>query len=206
MMLEELRESVRVRLGSPENDSFYFAQQLDDIVNEALQTISVELAWPWLENTETITTVTGTRFYTPLNANWLATKALSIQGFDAMTLLSLQEIRNWPDDIRDVPVYYTIYNDQIYLAPAPNQVYQIRHDFIQSEPLLRDNSDTPLMPRIYHYSIVAMATHLAHLRAGDLPRAAAARQEYKDWFDRMDQNRQQTESPRKVRVRPGRDI
>lgn len=205
MILEQMRDSVRTRLGVPENENFYFAQQLDDLINEALQTISAEGDWAWLQTTETIPTVAGTRFYTP-NANWEKTKALSIEGFDAMAYLDLQEIRNWPDEVSDVPMFYTVYQEQLYLAPTPSAVYNMRHDYLRSEPRLVDNSDAPIMPTLYHYSILAMAVHLAHLRAGDLPRAQAARQEYEAWLKRMEGQKMRTASTVKVRVRPGRDI
>ncbi len=205
MILEEMRNAVRVRLGVPAQDSFYFDEQLDDLVNEALQTISVDDDWPWLETTETINTVTGTRFYTP-NTNWAETKALSIQGFDAMVFLDLQEIRNWPDDIRDVPMFYTVYQEQLYLAPAPSQIFALRHDYHRNENRLIDNTDTPLMPTQYHYAIVAFACHLAHLRSGDLSRAQAAGQEYAAWKTRMLNHKQRSSSTIKIRVRPGRDI
>lgn len=197
---------MRVRLGVPENENFYFAQQLDDLINESLQTITAEYTWPWLQATETINTVAGTRFYTPLDANWDMTKAISIQGYDALTFLDLQEVRNWPDDVRDVPMFYTIWLNQIYLAPTPSATYALRHDYIKNEPLLKDNTDTPLMPAIYHYAILAFATHLAHLRAGDLPRAQAAQAEYDKWLKRMSTKRQQSTSTVKIRVRPGREI
>lgn len=206
MILEQMRDAMRVRLGVPENENFYFAQQLDDLINEALQTISAEFAWPWLQGTEIINTVAGTRFYTPLDVNWDMTKALSIQGYDALIFLDLQEVRNWPDDVRDVPMFYTVWLNQLYLAPAPSAVYALRHDYIKNEPLLRDNSDTPLMPAIFHYSILSFACHLAHLRAGDLPRAQAAQQEYERWLKRMTSKREQSTSTVKIRVRPGRDI
>lgn len=206
MILEQMRDAVRTRLGAPPDETFYYAQSLDDLINEALQTISAEADWPWLESTETINTVAGTRFYTPLDANWATTKALSIAGYDAMTFLDLQEVRNWPDDVRDIPVYYTIYQEQLYLAPAPSAVYALRHDFIKAEPKLVDNSAVPLMPSIYHYSVVAFAVYLAHLRSGDVTRANAANQEYVAWVKRMMARKERATSTIKVRVRPGRDL
>lgn len=205
MILEQLRDAVRVRLGTPESESFYLSQPLDDLINEALSTISAEGDWAWLQTTETISTVAGTRFYTPAT-NWQTTKALSIQEYDAMIYLSLQEIRNWPDATRDVPMFYTVYQNQLYLAPTPSAVYQLRHDYLRTEPLLRDNTDTPLMPGVYHYAIIACAVHLSHLRSGDLPRAQAAQAEYASWLKRMEGQKIKTTSSLKVRVRPGRDV
>lgn len=205
MILEQLRDAVRVRLGTPENENFYLSQQLDDLVNEALQTISVENEWPWLQVATTFNTATGTRFYAP-PTNWQLTKALSIEGQDALFYIDLQESRNWPDDVQDIPLYYTIYTEQIYLSPTPSAIYTIRHDYIRQEPRLIDNSDTPLMPPQFHYSIVAFACHLAHLRAGDLPRARAAQDEYNAWKKRMEERRMRTASTLKTRVRPGREL
>lgn len=206
MILETMRDAIRVRLGVPENETFYFSENLDDLINESLQTISAEYDWPWLQASETINTVYGIRFYAPLDPNWATTKALSIQGYDAMVFLDLQEIRNWPDDTFDVPMFYTIYTEQLYLAPTPSAVYALRHDYIKGEPLLRDNTDTPIMPALYHYSILSFACHLAHLRSGDLPRASAALQEYNAWLKRMESHRMKSTSSVKIRVRPGRDI
>lgn len=205
MILETMRDAVRVRLGTPPDETFYYDQYVDDLLNEALQTISVDGQWPWLETTETINTTVGTRFYPP-NANWIETKALSIAGFDAMVFLDLQEVRNWPDDVRDVPMFYTIYMEQIYLAPAPSAIYAIRHDYIRNEAKLTDNTDTPIMPSQFHYAIVAFAVHLAHLRSGDLARAQAALTEYQNWKRRMEESRSRSTSTIKVRVRPGRDL
>src|ERR1700746_2871146 len=205
MILAQLRDAVRMRIGSPENDSFYLDPQLDSLINEALQTISVESEWAWLQKSTTFQTVTGQRFYTP-PTDWQMTRALSIAGFDALSLLSLQEVRNWPDDIQDLPVYYTITAEQIYLAPAPNTAYTMRHDYIAQEAKLLDDNDAPIMPKQFHYAIVAFATHLAHVRSGDGVRASAALQEYNAWKGRMENRKLRTASPMKVRVRPGRDL
>jgi len=189
----------------PAVDTFYQDPQLNDLINEALQAISVAKDWPWLQATELISTVVGTRFYTP-NADWQRTKAVSIAGFDAMVWNDLQMIRNWPDDIQDVPVFYTIYLEQIYLAPAPNQIYSLRHDYIIQEPELVNDSDTPFMQSSFHFSIVAFAVYLAHLRSGDLGRAQAAQQEYAAWEKRMTDNRMRSSSTIRPRTRSGRDI
>ena len=205
IILEQMRDAVRIRLGVPENEGFYTAQQLDSLINEALQTISVENAWPWLQVATTFPTVANTRFYTP-PSNWQRTKALSIDGYDALTFLDLQEIRNWPDSVTDVPMFYTIYQEQIYLAPTPSAVYTIRHDYIRQENKLLDDTDAPVMPVQFQYSILSFAAHLAHLRAGDLPRAQAAMAEYSAWKKRMEEARPRSSSTIKVRVRPGREI
>lgn len=203
--MEQLRDATRFRLGTPENENFYSAQQLDSLINEALQTISVENAWPWLQTTTTFPTVAGTRFYTP-PTNWQRTKALSIDGFNTLVFLDLQESREWPDEVHDVPLFYTIYQEQIYLSPTPSAIYTVRHDYIRQENKLIDDTDEPIMPDQFQYSILAFTAHLAHLRAGDLPRAEAALKEYNNWKKRMEEARPRSASTIKVRVRPGREI
>lgn len=205
MILEQLRDAVRNRLGTPENENFYLAQQLDDLLNEAVQTISADGTWSWYQSTENISTSVGVRSYIP-NVNWERTLALSIDGYDTMTYLSLAEIRNYPDESQGVPQAFTIFEERLYVAPAPSGIYTMRHDYIRSEPKMIDSTDQPIIPSAYHYAIIAMASHLAHLRSGDLPRAQAAQQEYNAWLKRMEGQKLRTTGTLKVRVRPGRDF
>jgi hypothetical protein len=62
------------------------------------------------------------------------------------------------------------------------------------------------MPKQFHYTIVAYACHLGHLRAGDLPRAGAAMQEYNGWLKRIQDSRKDSSATIRIRTRPGRDI
>lgn len=207
MTYEELQDSVRVRLGTPSSDNFFTSDVLGSLVNEALSAISTETDWPWLDATTTFATVTGTQTYTP-PADWIRTKSLIItspdQSYETLQWRSLQEIREYGTATTEqgYPCRYTVYAEQILLAPVPGAAYTVRHDYIKQEPELQANTDTPIMPEQFHYSIVQHAVYLAHLRQGDLARANAAMQAYQGWLKRMEGHDKRVTVPLRVRVRP----
>lgn len=205
MQLSELRTAVRTRLGVPSTDGFYTDAQLTDLVNEALQVISTERDWPWLSTSETITTVSGTATDSP-PAGWMKTRSLCIDGYDPMEQRSLLEIRGVPTTDRGMPTIYDISGDVLIFRPVPDGVYSIIHDYFKVEPSLTADADTPLMPTQFHYSIVAKASELAHLRQRDNTRAGAQLAEYNAWLGRMLDNRRRTSAPTRIRVRPGAAI
>lgn len=202
MNLEQLRDASRRRLGVPSADAFFTDPILDDLVNESLQVLSMEEDWPWLQVATTFATVSGTRGYTP-PAGWNRTKALGIDGYDALQWRSLQEIREVPTATTGVPQYYTVFAEQVLLAPIPNGVYTILHDYVKIEPDLTLATDTPLIPTQFHHAVVAYVAHLAHLRAGDAQMASAALADYQGWLSRMRNHRRRSSAPLRVRVRPG---
>lgn len=206
MNLEQARNAVRVRLGVPASDNFWTDTTLTDLVNEALQAVTTEFSWPWLEATTTFATVAGTQTYTP-PTTWQRTKALIIDGTDALQWRSLEEIREFPTTTRGRPVFYTVFAEQLLLAPVPDAVYTINHDYLRTEPALALNTDTPLMQAQYHYAIVEFAAYLGHLRSGDSSRysnkAQDALNNYKTWLQRITDNRRRTTANMRVRVRPG---
>lgn len=200
--LTTMRTAVRTRLGNPSTDGFFSDAQLTDLVNEALQVISAEADWPWQEATTTFSTAAGTNTYTP-PTDWIQTRALVIDGYDAMEYRTLAEIREYLTTSQDVPTAYTVSGETLLLRPTPDGVYTVRHDYVKSEPALANDTDAPLMPNQWRYSIVAFACHLAHMRQGDTGRAAGALAEYASWKQRMLRQRRRSSGPMRVRIRAG---
>lgn len=202
MNLAQMRDAARVRLGVPASDTFYTDPALMDLTNEALQAIATEFDWPWLEASTTFATVSGTATYTP-PADWMRTRGLCIDGSDAMEYRSLIELREVATTTTGEPGFYHINTEQITLRPVPSSVSTVIHDYVKIEPALAGDTDTPLMPSQFHYSVVAFAVHMAHLRSGDVNRAAAAMADYQGWLKRMTDNRRRQSGGMRVRLRPG---
>lgn len=202
MNLEQLQDAVRVRLGVPSSDTFYTQPVLTDLVNEAVQAISSEADWPWLQTSTSFSTSSGTGTYTP-PADWVETRALCIDGYDAMEYRTIAEIREYPTTVTDVPSVYTVSGDAILLRPVPGGTYTVTHDYVKNEQTLVTPADVPLMPTQFRYSIVHMACHLAFLRSGDVNRATAALADYNGWKQRMLRQRRRSGGPIRIRVRPG---
>jgi hypothetical protein len=210
MNLAQMRDAVRTRIGVPAGDSFFSDPTLTDLVNEALQAVAAEADWPWLQTSTTFSTVAGTGSYTP-PADWGQTRSLCIDGYDAMDWRSLSEIREYLSTQRGVPTVYTVSGEAILLRPTPGAVYVVTHDYLKGEPTLVSDTDTPVMPSQFHYSIIAFACHLAHARTNEIGSyrgvitgsAAASLSQYKGWLERMMSARRRTSGPIRVRVRSG---
>lgn len=204
--LAEFRDAVRNRIGAPNADGFYDDANLTDLVNEALLAFAADVDdAPWLTASTSFSTVSGTQEYTP-PADWVRTRLLSIDDRPEIEWRPLSEIREWPESITDAPRYYTVYGDQLILAPVPDGSYTVRHDYFVDELTLSADTDTPLCPVAFHYAVVAFATHLAHARGGDTTRAAMALGDYQQWLQRMKDQKRRTVGPLRVRVRPGRAL
>lgn len=201
MDLTTMRTAVRTRIGNPSTDGFFSDAQVTDLVNEALQVVSTEDDWPWLQTSETIATVAGTQAYTPA-ADWVRTKELHIVNFEPLVFKSLAEINNY-GDVQAQPDSYTIYDEDLLLGPIPGAAYNVVHQYIKYEPALSNDNDTPIMPSQFHYAIVTKAAQLAHLRAGYAERADREEKEYQQWYRRMVSFRRRSQRPVRPRVRPG---
>lgn len=202
MNLGTMRTALETILGVPSSDGFYSSTQKNSLINEALQAVSTETVWPWLSDSTTFATVAGTATQAVPN-DWMRTKNLVIDGYNPMRSISLQEIRAIPTTSRGLPTLYTVHDEVIVMRLVPDAVYTVIHDYEKVEPALSSDSDTPLMPSQFHYSIVHFAAHLAHVRAGNAQKAATSLADYNGWIRRMRDNRRRIAGPVRVRVRPG---
>lgn len=205
MTLAQLRDAVRVRLGVAPNDSFYGTSTLNDLINESVAAIGSEADWPWLTVSTSFATVSGTAAYTP-PADWVSTKQLIIDSYDPIVLRSITDVRSWPSTDRGVPAMYTIFDDDLILRPVPDGVYTVIHDYIRTEPLLTQDSDSPRIPSQFHHAIVQMAAALSFERSGDMKRHEAAMMGYGRWLNRLKDHSRRSRQSLKVRVRPGREF
>ena len=195
--------AVRTRLGNPSTDGFFTDAQVGELVNESLQYNNTLADWPWCKATTTFVTVSGTITYDPTAATgWMKTRVLTIDGYDSMQQLSLQEIREKPTTETGVPCYFALENELIHLRPVPNAVYTVIHDYYKIEPELA-STDSPLMPAQFRFAIVEYAAYLAHMREGNMGMADRALARHQKWYEAMADHRRRTTAPKKIRTRPG---
>lgn len=201
MTLAEMITAVRTRLGNPSTDGFFSDAHLTDLINEALQAISSEDDWPWLQASDNISLVAGTSAYTPI-AGWVRTKQLFIQEGDPLTMIPLAEIDSYGIQTTGTPDVYTIFGEQILVRPVPQTAATLIHQYVKTEPILAGTA-SPIMPVMFHFSIVAFACYLAHLRQQRNELAQLEHRAYDDWYKRMVSFRRRSQVPMRVRVRPG---
>lgn len=204
--LEQLRDSVRTRIGLPSADAFYTDPVVNDLVNEAIQQISLEADWPWLQASATLTTVLNQQAYTPPVATghlWLRTRGITpTDDSNSLDWKPLLQIRNL-GTISGDPQVYCISGEQIVLGPRPGSVRTYTHDYIRQEPVLFQNEAQPLLPVPFRPAIVHLAAAMAHLRQNAVERYDMEMRSYNAALKRMMDNRRRSTAPAQVRIRPG---
>lgn len=180
MNLTGFRTAFRTRMGLPDADSFYTSTVIDELVNAALQFVSSEQDWAWLEKSETLTTVASTSSYSAAS-DYLRTITvadstgipLSLKPIDELEFMTTAESAN--------PRFYAVYAGAVHLRPVPNGAFSVFHRYIGSEDALVGTTDTPLMPAQFHEVVVEYACYLARMRAGNIAEAEAALTVYDRW-------------------------
>lgn len=204
MTLTELIAEVRVRAGYPDTDPQASDADLTKLILEALNAISTERDWPWLETSATLTTADGTAAYSP-PAGWVRTRSLQIPGSAPLDgAASRHELDSlYPSTSTGQPQSWVVSGDQIRLYPIPDGVYSITHVYYRQETQLSAGSDTPLMPAWAHAAIVHWATSLYHSRTRNQELADESMKRARDWLTRLADNARRSNGPYRVRVRPG---
>jgi hypothetical protein len=184
MDLTTMRTSVRYRLGVPSTDSFYTDAILTETINEALRWYTVQWDWPWLEKSETLTTVNGTATVSPA-ADYSATIAIVDSTGVALERKPIEELLRMGTGTAAIVRYYSVVSGTLHFRPVPNANLSPVHYYRASETVLSGNSDVPLMPSQYHEAIVEYATAIALERRGATAEAAARREFANTWVENM---------------------
>lgn len=212
MDLAQLRTAVYARLGTDPTDGMNDPTTIDGFINDALNELSNERDWPWLQTIETIETTSGVDTYTPGSFNtqvplpvWSVTDDLS-RNSDGRTLerQSRTELDDrWATDYMAEPAEWSIYAEKLVFRPIPDGVYAITHRYYRTELTLVADTDTPLMPVEFHPAIAELATYITLRRDRNDPRAQGAFSAYETWVTKMEKRKRRYKTPGRVRVRPG---
>ncbi len=184
MTLLTLRADVRERLGVPSDDSLYTDTVVTGLINDALNFVSTEADWWWLEKSETIAMSASTSAYT-VASDCTRTIAvvdavgvpLSRRGIDELGLMTTAESAN----VR----FFASYGTKIEVRPVPNGTFNLTHRYIGGETALSGDSDVPLIPAQFQPFVVEYATYLARMRAGNSTEAKANLEVYMRWIDTL---------------------
>lgn len=203
--LQDLRDRLRHKLALPEADLMVPNSDLDISINDGLNAMSTDYDWPWLFTQADITTVAGTSAYalptTPIFVRTLNVTNVGL-GRDLLARQRRDLSRFYQTQVQTgEPLYYSTYGASIRLAPVPDQVYTIRHVFVQAEPPLVSGSDVPLCPDHFSDTIVLYAAVEESTRMKDFGQRNAFLADIQAWKARMRDNVRQTASTLKIRAR-----
>lgn len=208
MDFADLVVATQDRTGVTASDPMLTGAVLKRLVNAANAYIATVHDWPWQQVMPvTFATAAGTQDYAP-PGDWLRTVDLRVTSpsfnTDGMTLYSAMELDDrWSSVQRGQPTEYAIYGDHLRLAPCPDGIYTVSHRYVQVEPAMSGDTDTPIMPDQFRTSIVEYAAYLALRRTSEEQRAAVAMTAFQGWIAIMLQDRKRSTAPQRIRVRPG---
>lgn len=161
--VDDIRGLIRRKAGLSTNDLRITDARILELINESLSAISAERDWPWLEDMDTISTVVDQQIYAfPTDAVMLKNLFMD-RGRELRyeTPTSFHKASH----LTGYPRWYTIIDNNIYIAPVPQKVETITALFSKSEPILTTGTDTPIIPERY---INYLITKTAGLVATDI--------------------------------------
>jgi len=192
-----MREQLKLYCAiSRTGDGMLTDDVLNGLLNNGLNRISTDHDWPYLLTSATVavdTTGSG-----PLPSGFARARDVVANGARAMQAT----FRELLDPIgRSNSFVWTIVGSTLRLDPAPTATLNVTLWYFQQEPLLADDTDTPLMPSDDHPAIVYFAAQLAWLSRGDQQRAQTWYAQYEQAMKGMQDELYQTYGPRSVVVR-----
>lgn len=184
MTLATLRTSVRNRLGVPSTDSVYTDTALTSLINDALNYISTEADWYWLEKSETLSLVNGTSAYSVASD---CTRTINVEDPTGIPLQRkpIDELVAISTATAAVVRFFSPFGTKLEFRPVPNTSISVNHRYIGGETALSSDSDTPLIPAQFQPALVEYTVYLARMRAGNIQEAAAVLEVYNKWIATM---------------------
>lgn len=183
MNLGTMETALRSRLGVPATDAFYTDVVIDELLNSAAHFLEGEEPWAWLEKEQTINTANGTSTYA-VAADYRASIALLDPAGFPLEQVEAKMLRRLIG-ASGVPKLWDILGTNVRVAPTPTGVQALVHSYLGGETDMASDSDTLLLPVVYHRAVVEYAAYLAYRRAHNAPEAGAAKAAYDEWLALM---------------------
>lgn len=194
MNLGQLRVAVDRRTGVAQDRTSCTAT-----INEALQQISTERDWPWMDGTSSFNTASVATYALP--ADWADTRSLTVAGCRARPISGADGDAFAGFDDGTTLYQYSIGDGDLTLYPTPG-VVAVVHRYVLTEPALAADSDTPLLPAQFHPVLADLAAHMFLLRMSD-KRAADFQVSYDKGLRRIIGSSTRGAGTKRIQVRPG---
>jgi hypothetical protein len=134
MQLQTVRAAVIQEMGISSTDTAITTAVLDKLVYAAQRKIDLIHDWPWLHKTDATwtATVADQAIYTAasdLASDWRKTLFIVIDGDNMLVPKQKQEIKRYANQTGQ-PRFFAAEGNEIVLAPTPDAVYTIEHEYI----------------------------------------------------------------------------
>lgn len=159
MTLQEIIKAVRDELLEP-TPGFWSDEEITRWINEANNELTekakVEAA-PY-----TFTTTANTSNYS-LPSDLYQIKLIKIN--DNKIYPASIDVLN--SSVIGFPIYYVVFNNQLYFYPIPDDTYTVRLYYYKKANQLVNTTDVPVLPERYHYLLKLYAISQAKRKADD---------------------------------------
>ena len=159
MTLQEIIKAVRDELLEP-TPGFWSDEEITRLINEANNELTekakVEAA-PY-----TFTTTANTSNYS-LPSDLYQIKLIKIN--DNKIYPASIDVLN--SSVIGFPIYYVVFNNQLYFYPIPDDTYTVRLYYYKKANQLVNTTDVPVLPERYHYLLKLYAISQAKRKADD---------------------------------------
>lgn len=183
MDLDGFRTATEYRLGIPSGDSMFTDAVLNSLINTALRHIAAEADWDWLMGTEALSATNGVDTEA-LAAGYVRTINMSIGEYPPLKQVTVDEL-DYMEGASGQPKFFSIVNGAAYFRPVPDGSYTIDHRYIKAESTLSNDTDTPLLPAVFHDAVVEYAAYLGFRRINEPTDAKEALESYQMWLAKM---------------------
>jgi hypothetical protein len=199
-MLETFGEVVNEVLQFGFNDGPQVnRKRVENWVNEAQKQIAREVEAPEFQSTENLTMIQGQWKY-PLPSDFLRMQDIYYPELVArLRPLDLQQYdMAAPAKFEGPPEMYTLYADELWLFPTPNSSELLEVRYIKTAPVLKAETDIPLLDKDYLHLLTDYAIERAFHAEDDMEAAASWRTRYKEDLDAYatDKQRRDVDRPR----------
>lgn len=170
MNLGQMRTDVRLRANVPTTDLIWTDAFINSALNAALADLSLEQPWWWLQTSATPSHTAGAVTLSGLSpvprdiahvfVGDCEAKKVSVAETDLSATVG-------PTDARYV---WSVWGSTLQIRPEPSDTITLR--YYRDETILSGDSDTPLMPAVYHPVIVERACAIGFESLDDTSSAA----------------------------------
>lgn len=176
--LATIRQRVEDWLSSSGNDEIYATERVNRAINASNLRLGREHDWPWLLSIGTLSWTGGSStFDLTTLSNFRHIKRLSYEN-GRVYPVSPSEFVHYSTETGDVPRFYTIIGNTLYVSPIPGTTTSLDIVYVLDENQLLNDNDQPLLPSAYTELLALKAATMLAVGGNNAERLSMLRSEY----------------------------
>lgn len=199
----DFRTAIRDRAGLTTGDTLVTDMVLNRLIVRALDQVTREADWPWLQVASTLAFSAGDASKASPAGLLRVTALHHTDTGEPLTRHPLRILYRTPTSIRGRASSYAIFAGSIHVRLVPAEAETFGILYVRSEPAVADDSTAYLLPDGDSQGAVEWAAAKALTMKREFDRAMEAKADYKAWLKRTLDNINMGKEPLRVEPRPG---